>query len=187
MVSRPVPDQDENKRDITKSKKHLNAKVGNNDVDELAPGLSDFYQDSSPVGWGLLAPFIGLGLVGGVLIWRGRKRQKMPRLVRVVESVSLGPKRALVVAEVQGEKVVLGTSEAGISVLSGSANMQVSPFDNHAAMNFPEEPTGDGFGDIFHEEVKGVADTRIPSTSMMTWFQSQGYVKPNLPVSPWAR
>ena len=64
----------------------------------------------------------GLGLVGlaGYFVWR-RRRQQQSSLIRILETASLGPRRALIVAEINGERVILGSSEAGISVISPPA------------------------------------------------------------------
>ncbi|HEX3698126.1 MAG TPA: flagellar biosynthetic protein FliO [Polyangia bacterium] len=57
-----------------------------------------------------------LALAGGAYFF-ARKRAAVPRFVRILETASLGPKRAIVVAEIGGETLILGTSEAGITVL----------------------------------------------------------------------
>jgi hypothetical protein len=46
-----------------------------------------------------------------------RRRKAANRIVTIVETASLGPKRSLIVARVGGETLVLGSSEAGISLL----------------------------------------------------------------------
>jgi hypothetical protein len=57
-----------------------------------------------------------LARAGGAYFF-ARKRASVPRFVRILETASLGPKRAIVVAEIGGETLILGTSEAGITVL----------------------------------------------------------------------
>jgi flagellar biogenesis protein FliO len=47
-----------------------------------------------------------------------RRRGGSGRLVRVIETASLGPRRSIVVARVGEELLVLGSSEAGIQLLS---------------------------------------------------------------------
>ncbi|GEJ59197.1 flagellar biosynthetic protein FliO [Anaeromyxobacter diazotrophicus] len=47
-----------------------------------------------------------------------RRRRAVPRLVQVLEQTSLGPKRALVVARLGDELLVLGSSEGGIALLA---------------------------------------------------------------------
>src|SRR5262249_24065065 len=42
-----------------------------------------------------------------------RRRQARTGFIKIVETASLGPKRSLVVAQVNGETLVLGSSEAG--------------------------------------------------------------------------
>ena len=68
-------------------------------------------------------PLVGLTIVlttGGYLAGRRRQHQKSG-LIRILEIASLGPKRALVIAVVNGEKMVLGITEAGISLLAPPA------------------------------------------------------------------
>lgn len=47
-----------------------------------------------------------------------RRRRRVPRLVEILESASLGPKQSLVVARMGDEVVLLGSSEGGITLLS---------------------------------------------------------------------
>ncbi len=69
----------------------------------------------------MLLPAAALLLLGGVALFFSKRRAGTTGLLRVVESVALGPKRSLVVAEVDGERLVLACSEAGIHLLSSRA------------------------------------------------------------------
>jgi flagellar protein FliO/FliZ len=51
------------------------------------------------------------------LMWRKRKQHKTG-LIQIIETASLGPKRSLIVAEINGERMILGASEAGITLLN---------------------------------------------------------------------
>jgi flagellar biogenesis protein FliO len=51
------------------------------------------------------------------LMWRKRKQHKNG-LIHILETASLGPKRSLIVAEINGERLILGASEAGITLLN---------------------------------------------------------------------
>lgn len=66
-------------------------------------------------------PLVALLLLSGVAFWRRRSRPGRGRVVRIVETASLGPKRSLIVAEVGGQRLVLGASEAGITLLESGA------------------------------------------------------------------
>jgi flagellar biogenesis protein FliO len=66
-------------------------------------------------------------LAGAAFYLHRRRKQQQAGLIRILETASLGPKRTLVVAEVDGEKMILGTSEAGISVLT-PAGRAASPW-----------------------------------------------------------
>jgi len=59
-----------------------------------------------------------LALLGAAAIVLVRRRGSPARLVEVIETTSLGPRRALVVARVNGQLLLLGSSEAGIAVLT---------------------------------------------------------------------
>jgi flagellar biogenesis protein FliO len=66
-----------------------------------------------------MGPFFGLVvLIGGAAFWWKKKRGlALPRRIQIKETASLGPKRSLVVAEVDGERLILASSEAGITLL----------------------------------------------------------------------
>jgi flagellar biogenesis protein FliO len=102
---------------------------------------ADDAKSNSPV-------LVGAGLLAATMValvlWR-RKRVSQAGLIRILETASLGPKRTLVVAEIDGEKMILGTSEAGISVLT-PVNRMPSPWGeqtNATQMNLPP-----GFAEI---------------------------------------
>lgn len=60
------------------------------------------------------ALLLGLGIVA-VLVTR--KRGTRQRVIRIVETASIGPRRSLVVARVGARTMVLGVSEAGVALL----------------------------------------------------------------------
>jgi MYXO-CTERM domain-containing protein len=62
-----------------------------------------------------LAALLALALAA---LFASRRRRQTSRLIKVLESTSLGPKRALVVARVGDELLVLGASEAGLQLLA---------------------------------------------------------------------
>ena len=88
--------------------------------------------------------FVGGGLVLLTVIafvmWR-RRRQQHGGMIRILETASLGPKRTLVVAEIDGEKMILGTSEAGISVLTPASRMP-SPWGEPTGATRVQLPVG---------------------------------------------
>ena len=65
----------------------------------------------------LAAPGLLLAALAAAALLLARRRRAAPRLVEVIESTSLGPKRALVVVRLNGETLLLGSSEAGIALL----------------------------------------------------------------------
>jgi flagellar biogenesis protein FliO len=69
---------------------------------------------------GLLLVMAMLALVavaGGVLVLT-RRRARGQGLIHILETAAIGPKRALLVARVNGQIMVLGASEAGIALLA---------------------------------------------------------------------
>ncbi len=75
------------------------------------PSSSTF--SPGPVAAGLLLA----GLAAAALVM-ARRRGRTPRLVEIVESASLGPRRSLVVARLGDEILLLGSSEGGVTLLS---------------------------------------------------------------------
>ncbi len=65
-----------------------------------------------------VALLAGLG-VAAVLF--ARRRSTRVRMIRIVETASIGPRRSLVVACIGGRTMVLGVSEAGVSLLDAQA------------------------------------------------------------------
>jgi flagellar protein FliO/FliZ len=74
------------------------------------PASSSF---AGPVAAGLF-----LALLAVAAFFMARRRRTATRLVEILETASLGPKRALVVARLGEELLVLGSSEGGIALLS---------------------------------------------------------------------
>jgi len=69
-------------------------------------------------GGGIYLAALLLAALGGAAYFFARRRAITPRYVKIIETASLGPKRSIVVAEIGGERIILGTSEAGITVLT---------------------------------------------------------------------
>jgi flagellar biogenesis protein FliO len=78
-----------------------------------------------------VALLVGLGVVAAVF---ARRRVKGSRMIRIVETASIGPKRSLVVACIGGRTMVLGVSEAGVSLLDSQG---VSPVVSEASTHSP--------------------------------------------------
>ncbi len=65
----------------------------------------------------LAAPALLLAGLAGAALFLFRRRRAPGRRVQVLETTSLGPKRSLVLARLQNEVLLLGASEAGITLL----------------------------------------------------------------------
>jgi flagellar biogenesis protein FliO len=57
-------------------------------------------------------------------LWK-RRSAPLDRRIRILETASLGPKRALILAEVNGVTMVIGASEAGIALLTAPTSATV--------------------------------------------------------------
>lgn len=78
-------------------------------------------KDSAPasIGWSsFVAPGLALLGLAGLALGLTRRRRAAAGSIHVLEVASLGPKRSLVIADVLGDRLVLGVSEAGVAVLS---------------------------------------------------------------------
>lgn len=77
----------------------------------------------------ILAGVLLAGLAVAAILF-ARRRTTRTRMIKIIETASIGPRRSLVVANVGGRTMVLGVSEAGVALLDAP----VSPA--------PIEPTG---------------------------------------------
>ncbi len=67
---------------------------------------------------GPVLPLLGFALCGGAaLVFARRKQQATPKMLEIVETHGLGGRRSLIVARIAGETVLLGASEAGLTLL----------------------------------------------------------------------
>jgi len=91
-----------------------------------APASLGGLPDAGP---SLAAPLAVLALLGATaLLLKRRSAPARGRALRVLETTSLGPRRQLVLAEVHGEWMLLGSSESGLSLLkSGPAASVAAP------------------------------------------------------------
>ena len=65
----------------------------------------------------LLAPTLGIAGLAALAFTLKRRKQLSGTAITIIEAASLGEKRSLVIADVMGERLVLGVSEAGVTVL----------------------------------------------------------------------
>jgi flagellar biogenesis protein FliO len=73
---------------------------------------------SPPVSAGTIGAGLLLAALAVVALVGARKRRRASRMVEIVETASLGPKRSLVVARLGGEILLLGASEGGVALLA---------------------------------------------------------------------
>jgi flagellar biogenesis protein FliO len=80
------------------------------------------------IGWSnLVAPALGLAGLAALAFTLRRRKQLGGGSIHIVEAASLGEKRSLVIADVLGERLVLGVSEAGVTVLMNKPAPQGEP------------------------------------------------------------
>ena len=87
----------------------------------------------------------GLGVAAALL---ARRRATRVRLIRIVETVSIGPRRSLVVACIGGRTMVLGVSEAGVSLLDAQAGPIGIPFTLEKTQSAALEEAALGLGGL---------------------------------------
>jgi flagellar biogenesis protein FliO len=85
------------------------------------PGKSSSGAASTLLAVALLA---GIGVAATLF---ARRRATRVRMIRIVETASIGPRRSLVVACIGGRTMVLGVSEAGVALLDAQAGPLSTP------------------------------------------------------------
>jgi flagellar biogenesis protein FliO len=89
-----------------------------------------------------------------VALLLSRRRRLGGRLVEIVETTSLGPRRSLVVARVGGELLLLGASEAGIAVLPARLDPGAAGAPAIAAAAAPAGDDAAGFDALLHDSAE---------------------------------
>ena len=120
-----------------------------------ASALAPAHSSSAPMaavagathsGSSLVLAVVLLVAVGGGVLVLTRRRTRRPGLIQILETAAIGPKRALLVARVNGQTMVLGASEAGIALL-GSLEGKTEPQVVAVMGNLPavkEQPDDSG-------------------------------------------
>lgn len=65
----------------------------------------------------LVAPGLAMAGLAALALTLKRRKQLSGGSIHIIEAASLGERRSLVIADVLGERLVLGVSEAGVTVL----------------------------------------------------------------------
>jgi flagellar protein FliO/FliZ len=107
-------------------------------VAKADPAASPREEPSSP--WGALGPVFLLAALA-LAAWIYAQRKAAPsRQLQVVESVSLGPRRQLIVARFRDELLVVGSSESGITLLASRPGGQGALVPAAASAHAPQPP-----------------------------------------------
>lgn len=96
----------------------------------LAPPPTTFSplpKAEEPSPWAGVALLVALGGGAFGLWWKKRGAPQASRLLHLQESVSVGKGRALIVADVDGRRVLLASSEAGVSLLLDLGRTPTAP------------------------------------------------------------
>ena len=121
-----------------------------------APGRLDLGGSASSLGGAATAVALLAALAGAALFLSQRRRRPRGRHVEIVETTSLGPRRALVVARVGGELVLLAASEAGIALLPHRLDPRAAaePLAPPARPSLAVAGEEDGFDALLHESAE---------------------------------
>ncbi|MGB8296275.1 MAG: flagellar biosynthetic protein FliO, partial [Polyangia bacterium] len=82
---------------------------------------------ASHAGFSLVLAVVMLAALGGGALMLTRRRSRRQGLIQILETAAIGPKRALLVARVNGQTMVLGASEAGIALLGSLEGKTEAP------------------------------------------------------------
>ena len=89
---------------------------------------------NAPAGGVILGGIALLALAGAAFYFSRRRAAGNRRHIQILETASLGPKRALVVARVGDATMILGTSEAGITLLQSVPDADAAEADGGGTM-----------------------------------------------------
>lgn len=92
-----------------------------------APAWASPGPEAAGGGAAFLLPALVLLALGGLALWLRQRRPSAQRYLQVLETTSLGPKRALIVARLGDETLVLGSSEAGLTLLATRPFSEAAP------------------------------------------------------------
>jgi flagellar biosynthetic protein FliO len=98
---------------------HASAAPAAEAAHSLAPGL--------PSGLGLSGPIAVLLLLGAAALLLSRRRRAPARRIQVVETTAIGPRKSLVLARLGDELLLLGATDAGITLLRRQPAPRESP------------------------------------------------------------
>jgi len=88
---------------------------------------TDLKGDSSFSVQNVLAPVLGIAGLAALAFTLKRRKEQRGGSISIIEATSLGEKRSLVIADVLGERLVLGVSEAGVTVLMSKPAPEAEP------------------------------------------------------------
>jgi len=95
--------------------------------DAAAVGFGSVRTDDAPTAlWTTAAPLAAIGLLGGLAVWLGRRRRPTGRLLELVETLSIGPRRQLVVVRFGGQQLLVAASDAGVHLVSRESAAQAN-------------------------------------------------------------
>jgi flagellar biogenesis protein FliO len=102
-----------------------------------------------------VALLAGLGVAATLF---ARRRATRVRMIRIVETASIGPRRSLVVACIGGRTMVLGVSEAGVSLLDTQAGPVSAPAVPEKAQSASLEEAALGLRGLSRGQAESLSD-----------------------------
>lgn len=115
----------------------------------------------------LVAPGLALAGLAALAFTLTRRKPLGGAHIHVLESRSLGDKRSVVIADVLGERLVLGVSEAGVTVLMNRPAPQPEPLPYLVPSATPAPPMG------FFQRLKGRSPARAFDASLQESIEDQ--------------
>jgi len=85
-------------------------------------------------------------------------------MIRIVETASIGPRRSLVVACIGGRTMVLGVSEAGVSLLDAQAGTMTTPPPSDRSQSASLEEAALGLRGFGHADTQAESAPSAQST-----------------------
>ena len=124
-------------------------------------------------------PVMALGGLAIAAFLLSRKKQRQSGIIQILETTSLGPRRSLIVAQIQGQTLLMAASEAGISILSVDVKVPVAtPVVDYATQRSLGEFTSE-----LSSPIRAALGALFPSRAQTASFEQTLQEVTQMPVS----